>query len=493
MPKLIVEDAGQKKAFRVTQGRLSVGCGADAKLALKSDGVEEHHAILLVAPEGVRVQVLAPVVIAGRVVEEGEVELPFGAALELGGASIHIAADAAAPAAVPAKAVAAKPAAPTKGAAASGATKRAGARTGGKSAPARGKARGKASAKSGAKSGGRSARGRRGAAKAKESSGGLPPAAKFGGIAVALIVAVVAFSKFGTSSAALTAMNSITGHLDAGKLEQARRVIDGIDRADLEGENRARYDSLLAQIEQREAFKAEGAERSAAMRYIDEELRSLITKQFKGDAPETPKVRLLLDLIDGFRVKFPKHASEVWATDSTYAADYAWLNETEAKYSSVTNTKAPYTLADAEYRRYFYLDSEPRRYQLVMPVVQAASSGSSDELERESLATMVTELDAEQSEYADKRLGQARNYYEDGDVARAARVLMTDIQTLTQPALIDRAASVLVGFEQAADVFRGLRQGKPSSQAEFERLLEVPRIRDFVRVNLEDEESEGDA
>lgn len=490
MPKLIVEDAGQKKAFRVTQGRLSVGCGAEAKLALKSDGVEEHHANLLVAPDGVRVQVLAPVVIAGRVVEEGEVELPFGAALEVGGASIQVAADAAAPAAVPAKAVpakatAAKPAAPKKGAAASGGTKRVGARSGGKSAPARGKAA--------AKAGGRAARGRRGAAKTKESSGGLPPAAKFGGIAVVLIVAVIAFSKFGTSSAALTAMNSITGHLDAGKLEQARRVIDGIDRADLEGENRARYDSLLAQIEQREAFKAEGAERSAAMRYIDEELRSLITKQFKGDAPETPKVRLLLDLIEGFRIKFPKHASEVWATDSTYAADYAWLNETEGKYSSVTNTKAPFTLADAEFRRYFYLDSEPRRYQLVMPVVQAAASGSSDELEREMLATMVTELDAEQSEYADKRLGQARNYYEDGDVARAARVLMTDIQTLTQPALIDRAASVLVGFEQAADVFRGLRQGKPSSQAEFERLLEVPRIRDFVRINLEDEESEGDA
>src|SRR5262245_37857062 len=44
--RLIVEEGGKKRAFKVTPGRLSIGSGVDAQLKLYGPQIAEHHAEL---------------------------------------------------------------------------------------------------------------------------------------------------------------------------------------------------------------------------------------------------------------------------------------------------------------------------------------------------------------------------------------------------------------------------------------------------------------
>ena len=119
-------------------------------------------------------------------------------------------------------------------------------------------------------------------------------------------------------------------------------------------------------------------------------------------------------------------------------------------------------------------------------------TATSDEYDVEALNELKTRLSEEQKVYADERLQKARERYEqeDSDIGTAARILMTDIQTLTDTVLIDRAATVLVGMDRIDEVFRGMRDGSSDvSRAELALLQDrIPRIRDYIRANLNDDE-----
>ncbi|MHC4263004.1 MAG: FHA domain-containing protein [Planctomycetota bacterium] len=487
MPRLIVDDAGKRKAFRVTQGRLSVGSGADAKLALTASGVEEQHANILVSPEGVRVQVLAPVTVSGERVEGGVIDLDFGAKLLIGSATISVEADAPEEGAKQgrsAKGASGKSAGASRSGGSRGRSGATGAKSGsgGRSA-AGGKRRSGAAA-----SGGRGSR-RGGGAAEKQ---GLPPAAKFGGIVVVLALGVYIFSSMGSSSAAANNMTAAQESLESGNLASARKLMERIDRSDLDGDVRDRFDGIMSELEEREAYKAEAGVRMDAMTYINEEVDKLIERQFKSETPEKPKVRLLLERIADFKTTFPNYASDVWMTDTTYVADYERLKTVEQQYGAMANLNEAYTLEDAVFRAYFFLEKSPRRYQLVMPVIDAALTATSDEYDVEALNELKTRLSEEQKAYADERLQKARERYEqeDSDIGTAARILMTDIQTLTDTVLIDRAATVLVGMDRIDEVFRGMRDGSSDvSRAELALLQDrIPRIRDYIRANLNDDE-----
>ncbi|QDU66897.1 FHA domain-containing protein [Engelhardtia mirabilis] len=485
MPRLIVDDAGQKKAFRVSKGRLSIGSADSAKLKLTAGGVEPEHAILVVRPEGVQVQVHKPVKIGGQSVDSGEVDLPFGAPLAVGGATITVEADEAPAKSVPAKAVPARAmpakqagpaaAAPKAGAARAGAPSAGAAKRG--AAPSKaGAARG--GARAGAAGGGRQRGGDRGAKKQ-----GLPAWVPMVGVVAALALAVWVFSGFGSSSKADNAMTAATSQLDDGNLKTARASLSSINPAKLKPEQKTKYEALMAELEGREAFKDGSEARLRAMREVDEQLKGLVDRQFKTDPAEPEKVRLLWDRIAAWREDWPMYKDPIWLEDPNWAADMAWIAEQEQKFDSVIAKDAPYNLADAEFRAYYFLDSGIKRYNLVMPVIAAAASNTTDSTEREALEALNTLLNEEQVAYAQERFDKARQYFEEGQEVQSAAILVADIRTLTQPQLVDRAATLLLGFPKIRPILEGYERTKPET---FSELMLNGKIAAFVRANLSD-------
>ena len=204
----------------------------------------------------------------------------------------------------------------------------------------------------------------------------------------------------------------------------------------------------------------------------------------RGDLTEAQ----LLDYIERFRGKYPKHADPVWMEDPSYAADYQWILDAEAKYGDRASTSEPYTADDIAFREEYFLTNSPKRFNEVLPVVEQAIAAA-DEGARGDLEATRDRLLADQRAYADERMAKARDQYKSGQLGPAAGTLITDILTLTDPQLVDRAAEVLVGFAEADAIFRGMRQAQPERYA---KLLENDRIRRFVDANLTDEEAEGE-
>ena len=91
MTRLIVEDGGRRRAFRLGDGKLTVGSSEKAKLRLASDGVADIHVELEVT-EGVITLVCKPGVLppklAGRPLA-GRVKLKHGVPVAIGGATIQ--------------------------------------------------------------------------------------------------------------------------------------------------------------------------------------------------------------------------------------------------------------------------------------------------------------------------------------------------------------------------------------------------------------------
>lgn len=486
MPRLIVDDAGQKKAFRVSQGRLSIGSAESAKLRLTAAGVEPEHAVLTVRPEGVQVEASHPVMIGSSSVDSGEVELPFGKILAVGEATITVEADQA-----EAKPMPAKPAAKAKSVAKQPAAAKAsgGKPAAGKSARA-GAAKGGAAKRSGARSGGRSGADREGGAGGRRRAGGaaaekqgLPAWVPFVGVIAAIVLIVFVVSGLGSGSSANNAMVAASTAMGDGNLNLARQNMGGIKVAKLDADQKARYDELMAELNSRETFKSGASDRMAAIREFDEQVRRLVDNQFKTDPVEPHKIRLLWDRMEEWRGKFPMHNDPVWLEDPNWGELKGWMETQDAKYGSVVAKNAPYTLADAEFRAYYFLDGDKKRYHLVMPVLDAAIRGISDEMELELANGLRNRLVEEQRTYAAERLNSARTRYEEGDDLNAAASLITDMRTLTEADLIDRAAGLLVNFTRVRDILIGYQVNKP---AIFEEIMQNSTVGSFVRANMAD-------
>ncbi|MEO0650785.1 MAG: FHA domain-containing protein [Planctomycetota bacterium] len=465
MPRLIVDDAGKQKAFRVTKGRLSVGSSAESKLALTASGVEDHHANVLVTPEGVRVQVLAPVTIAGERVLGGEVELEFGQSLLIGAATIVVKSDDEA-------APAAKPAAGRSGAAGAGARRSSGGTT---------TRRGAAGATTAG--GTRRRAGDRGAQKKQ----GVPPIAIIGGVVVLIAVVVFFFKGMPNAGNELNKLVAAEEMLDEGKLTRARTLLGDVDTSILESADQQRHKDLLVELKEREEFATEATVISAATKMVDEDLKGLVAKQFKTEPVRTAKVRLLLDYIDRFRSTYPKHASELWRGDSSYNENYQWILDAEAKYGEQASSSDPYTDDDIAFREEYFLTKSPKRFNEVMPVVEAAIAAA-DDSERGEYEAIRERLAEAQRVYADERMAKSRDQYQAGQASQAAGTLITDILHMTDPQLVDRAAGVLIGFEEANAIFLGMQKNQP---ARFEALQKNDRIKRFVEANIATQESDS--
>lgn len=482
MPRLIVDDSGAKRAFRLSNGRLSIGSATTDKLRLASSGVEAQHAQLIVDERGVHLEAKSAVEFAGQR-RTGTLELPLGSTVVIGAAKLTVAADAEStpsPApAVPARPVPARPVAASEAKAGSG------------KAPARVEA-----AKPAARapsSGGKGAAGRakeeapvvstrRRSAPAKK--GGLPGWA----IPVGLLVlvgggtALFMFNKGGPSNPDQL-MTVVQQLLDEVNIDKAKEILADFDRASLNPAQQKTYDGLLARANGALTEEA-STKRNLGIRFAQDHLLNYCDRHVDKTAPQKERVRLFLERLAEFRQLYPEQKGPIWQDNETAKNVLAQVSTLEQTYGGVARLSDPLTSADVEWARTYFASGGKdgtgvREYQ---PVLERLAKA---EIEGGVTAAQAAELRKtlldERNLYIFKRIDDAKldftRYTESKDVESlrtASAKLIHLILKNPDAGVRDTVSGVLLKFPNLAqEVLPSWRDNKP---ADWQVLLTIPGI-----------------
>jgi hypothetical protein len=423
MTKLIVEEGGARRAFRMGKGVLTVGSGAAARLRLASPGVAEVHFELELSEEGVRLRPrpgVAPLSVGGAATA-GEVALLPGKKVALGAVRLWIEPEAE-PLVLPA------PAAPAPG----------------RPAPA--------------------PRGRRAAsprASRREGEGRRP-----GGVPAWLVpILVVAAAGLllalwfrgvkegaGDEGLAKNHMRAARQAVAAGHFQEALAELARIAPTDLSAERAAEVRALEAEVRAAEAEVEQGLANQSGTRYLDTLLKKYEGVHLQG-SPEPARVRLFLKRCRTFRERWPTHPER------------DWVERQEARFHGFVDLAAPPTWADVRWEVKDLTDGSPRNYVAALGLLDellARVSGA----ERTEAEALRDALVAGRPEYARDRLYQAKFEFErKEDASKAVWWLVHNIAWLGDEALANENARFLVKMPELAGHLLGYREAYPERYA----------------------------
>lgn len=490
MPRLIVDDSGAKRAFRLGTGRLTIGSDPGAKLRLTASGVSPRHAVLRVEASGVFLEAESEVEFAGAR-RTGTLELPLGSTVALGAARLTVAADQEEAPPIPARAVPAKPA-PARAADPKPAPSAAPARPQRSAAPAAGKPsagargnRGRAAAEPEAEAPRGGAR-RRGRSAPKQD--GLPGwVVPVGGVVLAGIVAGIYFMQGGQPPQALGQLNTAEQLVVEGNMDSARAILDKFNRATLDPALHQKYDDIKKILDSALSESA-ATKRNRGIRFAQDDLLNYVDRHIKADAPQKERVRLFLERLADFRQQYPEQRTAIWLDNGEAKSILDQLNAFEAKFAGVASTAEPLGMADVDWARTYFASGGKegkgvREYQPVFErLAKAESTGG---LSAEQAASLRNELIGERSLYIEQRLQDAdkdyNRYRESNDIEAlrsAANKLIYLILKNPDPAVWDRVSGVLLKFPSLAqEVLPSWRDNRP---AEWQTLLRIPGIASLV-------------
>lgn len=420
MPKLIVQDGDQKRAFRLSKGRLTLGSADSNKLVLTSDGIEPEHAVLTIREEAATLDALATVEIDGESATGMGLALPIGATVRIGGALIALKAD-----------DAAAPAASKSGGAATGS----GAKSRGGST--RAGASGRASARGGAKRGGSS---RRSGATSRRGRGddedderpgrrGAKPQGKPAWVMPLIVVFALVLAGAGislmTGSSNETTLTLAMNEFESGQLTRARQFIDDVERDKLPPDRLADYDATLKAIDIQEQQGEVGPKRSLAIKwtqsfllnysenFLSPEKRALHLKN-SNEALTHAKMRVWLQRFEEFERKYPEHASAAWRASGTWSERVDVLLATREEYVQFADPRSAPADADLDWAMFLYTDAsggKGRRFDKATAelesYVSAGGSSTTAEMHR-------TELQRRALLYSNDMLDLANRTYQQG-------------------------------------------------------------------------------
>jgi hypothetical protein len=430
MTRLIVEEGGACRAFKISEGVIAIGSGAEARLKLTSPDVAARHATLellggvctLRAEPGV----VPPTV--GGVPVRGDVELAAGVPVRIGSATLVLEADAG-PAA---RAAAAPPVVP------------------------RPVERRPPSSSRSARRG--PARGGRDDAEAREPrkiSHGIPA-----WLIVAPLVVVISLVGFFivrvimsnrqevAPDLAMVYFNNAVAALERNKLDTAEFELDRIPTDKVSPEVAARIAQLRAQIASDRQAGELALHNMRGTTYLDQSLKRFERSYLLGPA-EPPKVRLFLKRCRHFRETWPQHE------------ELGWVERQERRFAGVVDLSQPPTLADIQFEvRTLTHADDLRDYEQCFQVLDQFL-GVCGPADREAALKLVDEHRAAREPYFLDRLQRARFEYERKEIAESAGVLVALIRYIGDEQMADRAASELLKFEDIDARLRGFKLDKP--------------------------------
>ncbi|MCY3003958.1 MAG: FHA domain-containing protein [Planctomycetota bacterium] len=465
MTRFVVEEGGKRRAFKASEGVLTIGSGERAMLKLASPGVADVHAELVLSAGTVKLRPkpgVVPPMVGGASVA-GEMLLPSGSVVTIGEASISVQDDdAPAAAAAPAPAAAPKQAAPVaakpSAAAGTGKAKAKAPIPAGKKAPEREKEAWQRSNK-----------------EIFKDKSGLKPAHVLMILVPVAILAFFVINKFigkgpDTAIAGPQQVFMARRALEGGMWDQAEAAIALIeDRSKLATE----YQAELIEIEQKIVEGRKTMEVAAANAAGDQYLQVML-KNFEssrlGAKVERPVVRVFLKRIAEFEKRWPNHP------------EMEWVHRKKERYAGMVDLNKPATFEDIDFEVKALTWDNPRNYREAFSLTNRWLETAPTDDRGKGLA-LLDKLIKERDAWFEDRMLEARHQLKKGQIGQAIQWLAILITYSGDNAMADKAAAELIkfdGYEGPGNVvvhldreLRGYRRTLPDywKQMESNRVL----------------------
>ena len=477
MPKLILDDAGSKRAFRLGDGRLTIGSGAGDKLRLTADGVEEGHVVLHVRGGRVTFDALGPVVVGGEELEGEGHQLRTGQTLHIGDARLAVAAE--------------EPA--SKAPAGAKAPERPSTRDASDAPPPR---------RRGSAAGGRrSSGGRRAPVKFEgeievrasladrhRHQSSMPGWVVPVGVIVVLAGAIGAYQLIGGGPAEpATLLAEVEIELNEGRVETAKEKLSLLKRDKLSSNLKTRYDEMVALASTVQEGNSARIRRNEGLRFADQYLIRYSEKYLVGSDLDPGKLSMWFENLAEFRRQHPNTSSAVWMDNADGKQAVQAIAALEASFAGKHDPSAPATMADALWWREYYTSGgkDGSGAKLFGPVLAKIDEvlPSLGEDERGALESIREEVLADREVYVGQRMAKAKELFDryresnvQSDLMNSAAQLVNLIHNNRDATIRNQVGNVLAGYPQdklRSVILASYQQHEPTKYAS---LMEVPVI-----------------
>jgi hypothetical protein len=463
MVKLMVEEGGVQRAFRLGDGLLTVGSGESARLALASPGIAAVHCELEIAGEEVRVRpmpgVLPPLlhgiqVTAEKALDPGE-RLHVGEAVLWFESESELEETAAAP-------VAKAPPRPV-----TRRSRRSRSR-GGRGRRARA---GKEARTVGAPSVAAADAAKPVVQRSRTSAQrGLPTWLPVS-IGVTVLVLLVLFAKRAFDSQAAMGTSPVWAslatareQLTAGNFDSADAWLDRAVKRGPSSDEQVEIAALRRQIGERRDAAVLAEINLTGTKYMDVMLKKYEAKWLAG-TPSSAKVRFFLERLKEFRRRWPRHP------------DMDWVDRQEARFRGAVDLTAPPTWEELEWEVDYIVTQPVRDYAKAFELVDDFL-GRASGMELTDARKLRDELVEGRRLYHEDKLNQARYEYERDDVSKSVWWLVNLIVFIGDDAMAEEAASYLIRIPDLELHVPGYENTYPER---YRKLLAHPTVRAHAR------------
>ncbi|HED66866.1 MAG TPA: hypothetical protein ENJ09_15090 [Planctomycetes bacterium] len=444
MTKLILEHEGKQRSFRIGEGHITVGSGAEAKLRIASGDVAEIHCEIEVSRGAVRLTP-RPGVVPVRIGKEevrGSRVLAEGERVQIGDAYLWVAAE---------ETETPPPDEPSRKAGPRGA------RTAREVGRPRSRARNRSVV-------------HRSRPRVKR---GLPAWAivllVLGGAGVAILVIKRGFEASAEEGGGpvWATLAAVREQLDAGSLDTAELKLNRIPAsADVTPEERQRIEALRSEIADRRRVAADMVANLAGNQFLETTLKQYEERYLSGD-PDPAKVRLFLLRCAEFRRRWPTHP------------ELSWVERQERRLKPLVDLAAPPDWAAVQWEVKWIRAQSVRDYARAFSLVDAYLEHPENARFESEARSLRGELVTERKEYVEDRLQQARYEYDHNDnPSRSVWWLVNLIVYSGDPEAADRAAGFLVKIPNLVGHLEAYRRQYPDRYA---AVLRHPTVRSAAK------------
>lgn len=460
MARLILEEGDARRAFKVGEGRLTIGSGASCSLRLASEGVAEVHAELEVSGGFAYLRPrpgVMPPLMHGQPVTH-QVPLAADARFEIGAARFHYLADDAA----------AAPAGPTRPqvpkAAGVGGAAAAPSRPVPSGRPATTK---RADAPRRVEAPAAAVQRNRPRAQVKR---GIPTWLMLVLIGGALVITFFALRALVGQTGQSTVVPEATLARARERFEQrefdaARAALALIPRETVSAALRKQIEALEAEMDAIDRdLVLDREHRREAEDYRTTQLEGFMKARLTGDNPPRERVRVFLKRLREFRQRWPQFP------------DMDWIDRHERLYSRLVDLNEPPTFKDVAYEAETLTWAKPRDYRQAAGVVRAFAERASGD-DRQQAIDLLDQLAAAEKEFFDDQMQQAKYHWQRKESGKAVGVLISLVLGLDDPGHVDQAAQELVGLPGIEDFLRSYRR----TSSKYPELILNPRVREAAQ------------
>ncbi|MFT7668835.1 MAG: hypothetical protein ACI8X5_001535 [Planctomycetota bacterium] len=435
MARLILDENGKQRAFRLNDGRLTIGSGESNSLTLSSPDVAEVHAELRVA-DGVVTLVpkpgVMPPTLLGNPVKQ-PTRLAANAEFKIGASLFRIVSDdqSAAPAKAKAPAVARKTKKPTEGGRSGGVERR-----------------------------------RRTVKK------GIPGYAIVG---IVLVICVVGYM-FGTS----WLEDGLETKWDPGERFLQARVAYNSGSIKAAEEELSRIDLSLVTpelkvkvLELRNMIAADASRANLneynmkGIQWLDGNLKGYAKSYLSGDRAERHKARYFMKRCAEFEKLWPKHP------------DQDWVNRYKKRFGKIAKMDSPDEFTDLEWEVKRRVGGKPRDYILVFKIINKFLAENGGEAKTKAQAVYAEQIIGREEYHLDRML-QAKFHWERKEYGQAIEWLVQVIVLIGDESMEDQAIDFFLKMqtntgEPLSD--RYLATYQKNRKEQFAVLMTHPRLK----------------